>query len=157
MSNKIITARFPQDTETVAKLFRDYAKWLNVDLGFQGFEEELASLPGKYAEPRGSVLLLPGKDDGPAIGCIAMRPLTDERCEMKRLYLQQSARGQGHGKLLVQAILDRAKQAGYRQMVLDTLDDMQDALRLYERMGFSKIPPYYDNPMPNAVYLGRDL
>lgn len=149
-------AKFPDDAPQLARLFRDYVEWLGVDLGFQDFEAELAGLPGKYAPPGGCALLAE-VTDGLAIGCVAMRPLRGDICEMKRFYLRPDARGTGLGRRLAESVIRAARQAGYRRMVLDTLDHMQGALRLYDRLGFQQIPPYYHNPMPGAVYLGRDL
>ena len=149
-------AKFPDDAPQLARLFRDYVEWLGVDLGFQDFEAELAGLPGKYAPPGGCALLAE-VTGGRAIGCVAMRPLRGDICEMKRLYLRPDARGTGLGRRLAENVIRAARQAGYRRMVLDTLDHMQGALRLYDRLGFQQIPPYYHNPMPGAVYLGRDL
>lgn len=157
-------ARFPSDEATVERMFRAYAMWLGVDLGFQGFEAEIASLPGRYAQPEGAVLLLRDHGEGAAdagkaevVGCVAMRPLTGDDCEMKRMYLETHLRGMGLGRTLGDAIIARAKAAGYRRMMLDTLDHMGAALTLYDRLGFQRIPPYYRNPLPGAVYLGRDL
>lgn len=149
-------ARFPDDAPDLLRLFREYVDWLGVDLGFQDFEAELASLPGKYAPPDGCALLAKNTS-GQAIGCVAMRPLKGDICEMKRLYLRPGVRGNGLGRKLAESVMQAARQAGYRRMVLDTLDHMQDALRLYERLGFQRIAPYYHNPIPGAVYLGRDL
>lgn len=149
-------ADFPDDTQILRQLFREYADWLAVDLGFQDFEAELAALPGKYAPPMG-IALLAEHADNPALGCVAMRPLDDETCEMKRLYLRPEARGTGLGRKLAARVIEAARQAGYRRMVLDTLDHMQDALHLYDRLGFQPIAPYYHNPIPGAVYLGLDL
>ncbi|MFV0300187.1 MAG: GNAT family N-acetyltransferase [Paracoccus sp. (in: a-proteobacteria)] len=157
MSRFTITdAAFPRDTEAVRHLFRAYATWLGVDLDFQDFEAELATLPGRYAPPGGALLLLRDAD-GRAVGCVAMRALADGACEMKRLYLDGAARGSGQGRALADAIVARARAAGYRRMVLDTLDHMGAALRLYDRMGFHGVEAYYHNPLPGAVYLGLDL
>lgn len=152
----IVDADFPTDTPDVVRLFRSYADWLGIDMGFQGFEEEIASLPGWYQAPGGALLLL-RDEDGTAIGCVAMRDLGNGRCELKRMYLDIGARGQGQGRALGEAIIARARDAGYRRMVLDTLDYMGAALKLYDRLGFQRIAPYYNNPMQGAVYLGRDL
>jgi ribosomal protein S18 acetylase RimI-like enzyme len=140
-------------------IFREYAAGLGVDLCFQGFEAELAALPGDYAAPQGALLLaLVG---GEVAGCGAMRslPETDypNACEMKRLYVRPSFRRFGLGRLLAQALLDRAIQAGYSCMLLDTLDDMEAARELYASLGFEEIPPYYFNPIPGAHYLKADL
>ncbi len=142
-------------------LFREYADWLAVDLCFQGFDEELATLPGAYAPPRGCLLL--AGPAGAAIGCIALRPLAvadapdGTQGEIKRLYVKPAARGQGLGARLAEAIVDVARAAGYRELKLDTLDHMADARRLYERLGFVPCSPYYHNPLPGAVYLSRTL
>lgn len=148
-------ARFPGDAPLLRTLFREYAGWLNVDLDFQGFEAELADLPGAYAPPGGMTLI--AEQDGAALGCVAMRPLTGDTCEMKRLWLRPEARGLGLGRALAEHLFQAARDAGYRRMALDTLDHMTDALRLYERLGFHPVPAYYHNPLPGAVYLARDL
>ena len=149
-------AEFPGDAPELARLFRDYVEWLGVDLGFQDFETELAGLPGRYAHPAGCALLAENAA-GQAIGCVAMRALQGDICEMKRLYLHPDARGTGLGRRLAESVIEAARQAGYRRMVLDTLDHMRDALGLYDRLGFQPIAAYYHNPIPGAVYLGLDL
>jgi putative acetyltransferase len=143
-------------------LFREYARSLEplgVDLCFQNFEHELATLPGDYAEPAG-VLLLAYADGQPA-GCGAIRPLADvdyaNACEMKRLYVRPEARRHGLGRQLARALMDHASQAGYSTLLLDTLHDMEAARGLYESLGFVEIPPYYFNPLPGAHYLKADL
>ncbi|MFO1315775.1 MAG: GNAT family N-acetyltransferase [Burkholderiales bacterium] len=142
-------------------LFREYADWLAVDLCFQGFAEELATLPGGYAPPRGCLLL--AGPAGAAIGCVALRPIVVADApdgtvgEVKRLYVKPAGRGQGLGERLVRAIVAAARAAGYRELRLDTLAHMADARRLYERLGFVSCPPYYHNPLPGAVYLSRSL
>ena len=162
----------------VRTLFREYAGWLNVDLRFQKFEQELASLPGVYSPPEGEILLArigsagagfppaspgqPGTAREPAssnevAGCVALRRLTDTACEMKRLWVRPAHRGRGLGRQLVQAVMEHGRNAGYEQMVLDTLRSMVPAYRLYRACGFAEIAPYYDNPLPDAVYLGRRL
>ena len=140
-------------------MFQDYAAQLGVDLCFQNFESELADLPGQYAEPRGALLL--AKVNGELAGCCAMRPLTStdypNACEMKRLFVRQPFRRLGLGRLLAEAILDAARVAGYRHLLLDTLSDMESARALYEDLGFRDIPPYYHNPIAGAHYLKVDL
>ena len=126
---------------------------MGVDLCFQGFEQELASLPGAYAPPRGRLLL--ALDEGEAVGCVALRPLGDDVCEMKRLYLRPTHRGDGRGRMLAERIMDEARALGYRTMRLDTLPMMKDAIALYERLGFRPIDPYYANPVPGALFLER--
>ena len=152
---RIAPAQLPGDLGVIRALFTAYANGLGVDLRFQGFEAELADLPGKYAAPQGTILLARRGDQ--AVGCIAMRPIGDGTCEMKRLYVAPAGRGLGLGRRLSDALLDAARQAGHRRMVLDTLDRLVPAIRLYDGMGFRPIAPYYDNPLPGVVYMGRDL
>jgi GNAT superfamily N-acetyltransferase len=148
-------ARFPQDRERVIGLFREYADSLGFDLCFQDFETELATLPGKYAPPGGRLLLAWNGDR--AVGCVALRPIDRERCEMKRLYVQPAMRGTGLGRTLAERICDEARTAGYRQICLDTLPSMQAAVGLYTDLGFAPVDPYVFNPLPGALFLGRTL
>jgi len=142
------------DVAHARSLFEEYAAWLAVDLCFQNFAEELATLPGKYAPPRGR-LFLAGEDP---VGCIALRPLDEAGIgEVKRLYVRPAARGTGLGQALVETILSHARAIGYRELRLDTADWMRDAVRLYTRLGFVECSPYYHNPMPGAVYMARTL
>jgi len=140
-------------------IFQEYASSLQIDLCFQGFDEELATLPGEYAEPRGALLL--AWVDGALAGCCALRPLDtsdySNAAEMKRLYVRPAFRGLGLGRQLTEGILDAARQAGYGCVLLDTLDDMESARALYEDLGFEDIPPYYHNPIPGAHYLKVDI
>ena len=152
----------PQGLDGLAaarEIFREYAQGLGVDLSFQQFEAELDNLPGEYAEPAGALLL--ALVDGQVAGCGAMRPLPDvdypNACEMKRLYVRRPFRRFGLGRVLAQALIDRATQAGYSTMLLDTLDDMEVARSLYSSLGFEEIPPYYFNPIAGAHYLKVDL
>ena len=147
------------DLAAIRQLFIDYQSELGIDLCFQGFDEELATLPGIYAEPEG-ILLLATVDGAPA-GCCAFRPLpnTDHlnACEMKRLFVRRAYRGFGLGRMLVDQTMARAQIAGYTTMLLDTLNDMEAARALYEEVGFTEVAPYYHNPLPGAHYLKADL
>ncbi|HEX5687751.1 MAG TPA: GNAT family N-acetyltransferase [Ideonella sp.] len=149
----------PEALDATRLIMREYAESLGIDLCFQNFEAELASLPGEYAAP-GGALLLAWVDDELA-GCGAFRPLPDvdyaNACEMKRLYVRRAFRRFGLGRVLAEALMDTALQAGYSAMLLDTLDDMEAARELYSSLGFETIPPYYYNPIPGAHYLKADL
>ena len=148
---RIRPATTAADWETARTLFREYAAELGVSLCFQGFEEELATLPGRYAEPRGC-LLLAEPAAGEVVGCGALRPLADGVCEMKRLYVRPAARESGLGRQIATALLEAARARGYRTMRLDTLDHMTPANGLYRALGFREISAYYDNPLPGVVY-----
>jgi len=148
-------ARFPGDLETVRTLFREYAVSIGIDLAFQGFEEELAGLPGKYQPPSGRLLL--ASKDAEMLGCVALRPLTGGDCEMKRLYVRPAARGSSLGRTLAERICSEARAAGYARICLDTLSTMTPALKLYASLGFRNIEPYVFNPIPGARFLALDL
>ncbi|MFC0388105.1 GNAT family N-acetyltransferase [Muricoccus vinaceus] len=145
------------DLADVAGLFRAYAASLGVDLGYQGFEEEVAGLPGRYAPPPGALLLARGPA-GEVLGCAALRPMAaDGCCEMKRLYVSPAGRGMGLGRALVKAVLLEGARIGYREMRLDTLPFMAAAIALYHSAGFVPVPAYYDTPVAGTVFLGRSL
>jgi putative acetyltransferase len=158
-SIELITPTTPEALASTREIFHEYAEGLGVDLCFQNFEGELASLPGDYVEPRGSLLL--ALVDGAPAGCCALRPLDTvdypNAAEMKRLYVRKVFRGFGLGRQLAEAILDAARSAGYASVLLDTLDDMEAARALYVELGFEDIPPYYHNPVPGAHYLKVDI
>jgi GNAT superfamily N-acetyltransferase len=137
----------PADLDEIRAMLREYAAWLEVDLCFQNFEQELAGLPGDYAPPRGRLLIAEGA------GCVALRAIDGEVCEMKRLYLRPEHRGLGLGRRLVQAIIDEARSVGYRRMRLDTMPKMDSAQRLYASLGFREIAAYRYNPEPGARFL----
>ncbi|MFO1413635.1 MAG: GNAT family N-acetyltransferase [Burkholderiales bacterium] len=148
------------DMAEARALFEEYAAWLAIDLCFQGFAEELATLPGTYAPPAGR-LLLAGPPGG-AVGCIALRPLVKDgvppgTAEVKRLYVRPAARGGGLGARLVERLVTEARAIGYRALMLDTLDTMREAQSLYRRFGFAECSPYYHNPHPGTVYMRREL
>jgi GNAT superfamily N-acetyltransferase len=145
--------------DPVRLIFSEYAQGLGIDLCFQNFDAELRDLPGEYAAPAGALLL--AHVDGQLAGCGAFRPLADvdyaNACEMKRLYVRPAFRCLGLGRLIAQALIDGAVQAGHSVMLLDTLDDMEAARGLYAALGFVEIPPYYFNPLPGAHYLKVEL
>lgn len=156
---ELITASSPAELQAAREIFEEYARALEVDLCFQHFDEELASLPGEYGEPRGALLL--ALVDGALAGCCALRPLDTvdypNAGEMKRLYVRKAFRGFGLGRQLAESTLDAARRAGYACVLLDTLDDMEAARALYEDLGFEDIPPYYHNPVAGAHYLKVDI
>ena len=151
----LVQVETPQQIEEVRRLLREYEASLNVSLCFQGFEKELAELPGDYAPPRGRLLL---ECDGDQLaGCVALRELDEETCEMKRLYLRPEFRGQGAGRRLARSVIQEARTLGYKRMRLDTLAAMREAKALYESLGFKRIEPYYQNPLPGTEFMELEL
>jgi ribosomal protein S18 acetylase RimI-like enzyme len=148
-------ARNAHDVAEAHVLFEAYAAALGIDLAFQGFAEELATLPGAYAQPRGRIFLagVPGR----AKGCVALRPLAADIGEIKRLYVSPQARGSGLGRRLAQTAIDAARAIGYREVKLDTLATMNEAYALYASLGFRECAPYYDNPLPGVRYMALAL
>jgi len=147
------------DWTDVRLLMREYAQGLGVDLCFQGFDRELAHLPGAYAAPRGTLRL--ARVDGHAAGCCGLRPIDSvdypNACEMKRLYVRPQFRGLGLGRQLAEEIMEAARLAGYASVLLDTLDSMETARAMYQDLGFVEIPPYYYNPIAGSHYLKANL
>lgn len=139
------------DLDDIRAMLREYAAWLEVDLCFQNFEQELAELPGEYQPPRGRLLIADGA------GCVALRPIDEETCEMKRLYIRPDHRGSGLGRRLVLALIEQARGIGYRRMRLDTMPKMDRAQGLYASLGFRDIEAYRYNPEPGARFLELDL
>lgn len=152
----IRSANNPADIEEVRRLFREYADWLQIDLCFQGFADELSHLPGDYTPPGGLILLAcEGDITG---GCVCLRKLVDAVCEMKRLFVRPELRGRGTGRALTEAVIAEAKQIGYERMRLDTLPPkMNGAIALYRSLGFEEIEPYYKNPVLGAIFMELTL
>ncbi|HJS87291.1 MAG TPA: GNAT family N-acetyltransferase [Acetobacteraceae bacterium] len=154
---QIKPVRTPLDIEAAVHLFAAYAASLGVDLAYQDFATELATLPGKYAPPAGE-LLVARDPHGKPLGCVALRPMPfDGCCEMKRLYVAPQARGLRLGRALVDAVIREAVRIGYREMRLDTLPFMAEAMSLYEKAGFRPIDPYYQTPVEGTAFLAKPL
>ncbi len=148
-------AQTPADMEKVRELFLEYQSGLGVDLCFQGFAAELASLPGKYARPAGRLLL--ASTESSILGVVGLRPMGGADCEMKRLYIRPSGRGAGLGRLLAHSLINEARLAGYGRILLDTLPTMSRAQALYRSMGFVEIAAYCNNPIAGTLYMALDL
>lgn len=169
---RICPARSDLEVNTAASLIRDYTDSLKMDLSYQGFSTEMENLSTYYGPPQGELLLAYGLEPrDTALGCVALRPLkqhlnqeigqnSEKRtnsCEMKRLYVSPEARGMGLGEILLKAIIYKARELGYTEMVLDTLPSMEGALRLYRRAGFVGTQAYYNTPVNQTVFLKLDL
>ena len=152
---RIVTASSLEQIDAARTLFREYAAWLDVDLCFQGFEQELAELPGEYQVPSGRLLLAYYGEK--LAGCAALRGFEGGVCEMKRLFVRAEFRALGIGKALATAIIEEARRAGYSEMRLDTLSVMKEARSLYSSLGFQEMPPYRYNPIQGAVYMRLSL
>jgi putative acetyltransferase len=152
---RIAEARWPDDRATVEALFREYVASLAEDISFQNVDEELITLPGKYARPGGVVLI--AWDGAEAAGAVAYRMAEPGVAEMKRLYVRPAFRGGGLGRELANELIEDARARGYRTMLLDTLASMSSARALYRDLGFVPVAPYYDNPLPGVAYMALEL
>jgi len=152
----ITQAETAEQIEAVQLLFREYEAWLGVDLCFQSFEKELKNLPGKYAKPSGRLFL--ASSDKNIAGCIALRKLGDATCEMKRLFVRPNFRGLSLGQMLIEKLIAEAGEVGYERILLDTLPKkMPKAVELYKFYGFREIPPYYENPHQETLFMEKVL
>jgi ribosomal protein S18 acetylase RimI-like enzyme len=155
VSIEIVPATSPDQIEATRGLFKEYEASLGIELTFQGFAREVAELPGAYAPPAGRLFLAM---DGPDhVGCVALRPLGDGICEMKRLYVRPTARGTRLGRRLAETVIHEARAIGYARMRLDTLPSMKDAFALYQRLGFYEIAPYCENPIVGTHFMELSL
>ena len=151
----IIAAHTETEYAAAASLFREYAAWLNIDLCFQGFEEELSDLSKMYAPPTGVIFL--SKEGNLFTGCVAVRKKDEDVAELKRMYIKPEYRNAGLGSALLEIALNAAKEMGYKKIRLDTLSHMTNAINLYTRSGFYEIEPYYFNPEKNALFFEKEL
>lgn len=155
-SLSIVQVESEEQMDTVRQLFEEYAAGIGISLCFQNFDQELATLPGKYAPPSGRLMLAFLNEQ--LAGCIALRAISNDRCEMKRLFVRPSFRGTGLGRVLVEALINEARTIGYKSMLLDTLPGRMDsAIELYKKIGFEEIAPYYENPVENAKFMELKL
>jgi ribosomal protein S18 acetylase RimI-like enzyme len=152
---KLIPAHSEEHIAEVRRLFEEYADWLGVDLCFQNFDQELLELPGQYAPPDGRVLL--AVEGNQIAGCVGLRRIDNDFCEMKRLYVRPVFRGRGVGRQLAEAVVDAARDIGYAKMCLDTLPPMTEAISLYRSLGFREAAPYCHNPLEGAMYMELKL
>jgi putative acetyltransferase len=152
---RIERGRIPEDVGAIREIFAEYGESLGVDLSFQNFAEELRDLPEAYAEPAGVILVARRSDE--LVGCVALRPLGDGACEMKRLYVRASQRGSGLGRQLAVAVIDHARQLGYGVMRLDTMTSMKSAIRLYDALGFKRCAPYRAAGREDLIFFELDL
>jgi ribosomal protein S18 acetylase RimI-like enzyme len=149
---KLKEAKSEEEIQQARQLFEEYAAWLGINLCFQNFDKELAELPGDYASPTGRLVLATENDK--TVGCVAVRKIGDNICEMKRLYVRPEFRGKRLGRMLAEKIIEAAREIGYSRMRLDTLPGkMDNAIAMYRSLGFKNIDPYYNNPVEDAAFM----
>lgn len=148
-------ALFRNKLEDARSLILEYANSVGIDLCFQNFDQEIASLPGDYSPPNGALFIVSNRDR--PLGCVALRKISNETCEMKRLYVKPDYRGRGIGRLLATSVIERARKIGYRTIRLDTLPSMKEAISMYFKMGFKTIEAYRPNPVSGILYLELEL
>lgn len=153
--DQVRPATTPDDVMLARSLFEEYAATLGFDLSFQDFQKELKGLPGDYAPPKGTILF--AFDGDMVLGCVALRPMGDGICEMKRLFVRPRFRGRALGRRLAEAVVAEAREKGYKRMRLDTVPAMVEAVALYRSLGFRPIEPYRPNPVPGAMFFEKDL
>jgi len=152
----IVPVESAEQLNTVRKLLLEYWENRKLEMYVFNFDQELAGLPGAYAPPAGRLFLAQWENE-PA-GCVALRKLEPDICEMKRLYLSPKFRGKGIGKILAEFIIQQARDIGYKRMRLDTIQsNMQEAIALYRQLGFTEIAPYRVNPLPGVVFMELTL
>jgi len=152
---RVLTVGDSEELEQVRQFFRNYAAWLGVDLSYQNFDDEMATLPGRYVAPQGRLFF--AEVAGKGVGCVGIRPFAEGICELKRLYVDPAQRGLGVGRLLALAAIRAAQQIGYRKILLDTLPAMRIAVKLYRELGFLEAPAYYQTPIEGTQFLALDL
>ncbi|KAF2174340.1 putative acetyltransferase [Zopfia rhizophila CBS 207.26] len=168
-SIEIIPVEFPRDHDTITALFTSYANSLGIDLSFQNFSYELSALPGKYSAEQGGALFLARSSSSTnsssiapsstkVIGCVALRSFTvHHSCEIKRLYIEPGSRGLGAGRKLLERVLERARELGYREVLLDTLPSMVEAKKMYRRFRFKEVEAYYESPIEGTCFMRLEL
>ena len=149
------SATTDNEIEIIRTLFAEYQSHIGVDLSFQHFDLELSLLPGEYSSPDGCLLLAYTNDE--VVGCVAVRKMSDDICELKRMYARPDFRGLGIGRQLALVAIELARRTGYHRMRLDTLSSMTAAIMLYQSLGFTSIPPYRHNPIPGALFMELEL
>jgi ribosomal protein S18 acetylase RimI-like enzyme len=150
-----VRAATEADIPGVRGMLRAYVDWIALDLAFQEVDAELAGLPGEYVPPSGALLV--AGEVGAPVAMVGLRRLDAATCEMKRLYVDPSARGRGLARALLTRVLAEARARGYREMRLDTLPMMGDAQALYAAFGFRDIDPYYDTPIAGTRFMALTL